>query len=774
MANQVKSNKAKYFAHSKNVAGFEEPLSEHLSRVAERAKRYASAFNSGFAGYLSGLLHDIGKYGDLFQKRLRGEEKGVDHWFSGACIAIKRYKAEGVLPALAIYGHHIGLQSAFLDFHPEIKSNAPGPSLKLSETNVAIIEQRFLEDGLEFPDPPSSIETVSFKRHAQAMLDVRMLFSALVDADYIETEAHFHAPKEGVRCLRPEPVDLEPGKNLEILIDYIEALERKSDASEELKTVRRELLRACLAAAEDHVGLFTCTAPTGSGKTLSLLAFALKHAEIHGLRRIIVVLPYLTIIEQTASEYKKALADSELVRHVLEDHSLVGALRAKSDEYSDMSSLEERLVENWDAPVIITTSVRFLESLFSNRPSACRKLHNVANSVVLFDEVQTIPLDIVLPTLATLSRLSERYSVSIVFATATQPAFSKLDEQVRKYTCSGWSPREIVIEKSNLYSKSRRVEVFWPDKDTNGLSLEELLDTLAKDASERLMCVLNLKRHALAVFDGLKDLGLDGVYHLSTSMCPAHRSRVLEEIRNKLENGEPCRLVSTQCVEAGVDIDFPVVYRAWGPLDSIAQAAGRCNRSGKLTSGRVHVFKLKDESGKRLYPDRAYERAADVTSLVLKSIPPDSCSIDTPDIFSFYFEELYKFTDFDTLKKELQDSIKRLDFVDVASMYKVIQEDTINVLVPYEEYFYSCLVKEALEHGLSRNWVIKARPHAVSIFKPRSGDPVQAYLQPVPVRERANSKQYKDSKDWFIYLNREHYHPETGLRMPEDSNCWIG
>jgi len=390
-------------------------------------------------------------------------------------------------------------------------------------------------------------------------------------------------------------------------------------------------MEACLAAGEMEPGLFTLTAPTGSGKTLSTLAFALRHARRHGLRRIVIVLPFLSIIDQTVRVYREALAEIAAGdRYLLEHHSL--ALEQVEGE-DNAARLRGMLAENWDAPVVITTSVQLLESLFSNSPSACRKLHRLARSVVVFDEVQTLPLKIVLPTLAALSSLAGRYGTTVVFSTATQPAFMHLDKKVQGFCAAGWHPREIVPQELRLFERLQRVRVSWPG-DGERLAWDELAARFRE--LDQALCIVNLKKHAREVFAVLSSRHEGQAFHLSTAMCPKHRAAVLAAVRERLENGKPCFLVATQCVEAGVDLDFSSVFRALGPLDSIAQAAGRCNRNGKLASGDLHVFVPQDAG----YPPGPYRQAAELTAVMLRG--GKEPSIDDPADFERYFRSLYQ------------------------------------------------------------------------------------------------------------------------------------
>lgn len=762
-------------AHLNTRSGSKELVSEHLKLVADRAKEYTAVFNAGKEGYLAGLLHDLGKYGELFQQRLRGEVKGIDHWSAGAWAALKEYEAQGIAAALAIQGHHIGLQDAMpdsmRDLNPQKLLTSHPLNLRLSQVDVSQLDI----DGLTIPAPEKLVSSLYEWRttNAGAMVDIRMLFSALVDADFIETEAWFQMDEKGERKYREPGLPLEASRSLFQLQLYMDILAQKSKSSMAVQKMRQDLLVACMKAAQEPRGVFTLTAPTGSGKTLAMLAFALAHAAKHGLRRIIVVIPYLNIIEQTAQVYRRVFgpyfSSSELNKYILEHHSMSGH-RTNGDKtrIEDDNYPERLLTENWDSPIIVTTNVQLLESLFSNRPSTCRKLHSLAESVIIFDEAQTLPVSLAIPTLATLSRLAERYGSTVVFATATQPAFSHLDQFVKKHCVAGWQPREIVPPETNLFSRARRNRVTWPEANKS-LPWPELADRMAEQ--QQALGVVNLKKHARKLFAELKQKLLGrSVFHLSTNMCPAHREVVLKEVRHLLDNQEPCYLISTQCIEAGVDIDFPVVYRSMGPLDAIAQAAGRCNRNGHLTSGDVYVFIPETEANEHSYPDGAYAQAASITDIMLNQLGPEGLDINDPETFQKYYRLLYSFVRPEDHKKELTDAIKLQDFVEVSQYYHVIDQDTINVLVPYDKAAYNSLKAEALNEGLSRQWIMKARPYTVSLFRPsKVDDPL--YLSLESIKLQFNKEE--ESKEWYIYTKEGDYDPQTGLNPSLSPNTII-
>jgi len=737
-----------YFAHSANDDGDWDPLRIHLADVAERARGFAELFQAGGDASLAGLLHDLGKYGDLFQERLKGKESKLDHWSIGASVCLEHFRnAEA---AMAVLGHHIGLQWWNRDelrklVPAELEKNIP-QGRRLTEKDRNVLLDRLRADGLALPENLAT--RASDAKSAAAMLDLRMLFSALVDADYLSTEAHFQ-PR--VSRLREPAPDLQPERAADALNRRLTALAARADSSSAVSAIRQELLGACLNAAENAPGLFTLTAPTGSGKTLSTLAFALRHAQKNGLRRVVVVMPFLSIIDQTVRVYREVLAEAvgndDLDRYLLEHHSFVSET-AEGDGDGEAPRLRGLLAQNWDAPIIVTSSVQFLESLFSNSPAACRKLHRLAYSVVVFDEVQTLPLKVVLPTLATLSHLSERYRTTVVFSTATQPAFRHLDDQVRQYCTNGWTPREIVPADLQLFDRARRVRVDWPKRGEK-TGWPEIATQIT--GLHQALCIVNLKRHARDLFHLLAPEWRGDAFHLSTAMCPKHREAVLAEVRARLESGARCALVATQCVEAGVDLDFPAAFRALGPLDAIAQAAGRCNRNGRVGAGTLRVFTPEDVG----YPPGVYQQGADLTALLLNR--KEGLSIDDPAAFDDYFRRLYSIASLED--RPLLGAIQRRHFPEVRQHYRIIEQDSVNVLVTYDRKRCQELAEDVQRNGLSRDWVRRARPYAVSCFR---RDVTTAMVEPVHLKDRT------PSGDWFLYLQESHYDSDTGLCIPKE------
>ncbi|MBZ2173407.1 CRISPR-associated helicase Cas3' [Nitratidesulfovibrio sp. SRB-5] len=645
-----------------------EPLSRHLEEVADLAAHFASAFGAGEWGLAAGLLHDVGKQSTAFQAYLRastagkGPGRGPDHSTAGAQWAHGHYrKGVGRLLAYVLAGHHAGLPDGIESLSPRLK-RAVEPWQSPDDDIAARVP-----DITDLPlagRPPS----LGF----QFMLFVRMVFSCLVDADSLCTEA-FTTPDRAAWRRGYLPLS-----ELKVRLDrHLDHLAAHAPATP-VNSLRAGILAACRDAAPNAPGLFSLTVPTGGGKTLSSLAFALDHAQAHGLRRVIYAIPYTSIIEQTARVFREALNDTD-DHAVLEHHSNFVPLRADGtpvppgrDGQDDDAGEGRRSIlaaENWDAPVVVTTNVQFLESLFAARRSPCRKLHNIARSVVILDEAQMLPPEHLLPCLEVLRALVLDYGCSVVLCTATQPALGKREGFDRGLE----SPHEIAPNPEQLATALRRVEV----TDAGTLDDAQLAARLA--GQPQVLCVVNTRPHARALYELLAPQG-DAV-HLSAAMCPAHRTEVLRGVRQRLLQGQPCRVVATQLVEAGVDIDFPVVYRAMAGVDSLAQAAGRCNREGKLERGQVYLFTPQDS------PPPFVRQAAQAARTALRR-NPDPLALDTVEA---YFRELYwqKGDNLDSKKllPLMRDSAPRLDFPfpEVAHLFRLIPDDTIPLLIPYDD-----------------------------------------------------------------------------------------
>ena len=533
--------KNEYLAHVAESRS--QTVTEHLEGTAALCARFAGAFGDEEQGRLLGLAHDIGKCSAPFQKRLRGGPK-VDHASAGA-LECARLGADWA--AACVAGHHGGLPDVG---NPKTDA-ADTPTLCGRIKKAASGGIPAYEAPLPLPqtgNPPGYGEdplTDSFI--------IRMLYSCLVDADYLDTE----------RFMSNGATERGGGETLPALLDKLERhISPWWNPDSDLNQRRCEILRACLEGGEREKGLYTLTVPTGGGKTVSSMAFALRHAVKHGMDRVIYVIPYTSIIEQTADVFREIFGNGNVVEH----HS--NALY-EVDESGDPEQYRlAAATENWDAPIIVTTAVRFFESLYANRPSKCRKLHNIANSVVVFDEAQMFPTGHLRPCVAAISALVARFGVTAVLCTATQPV---LNDLFARYA-PGNPITELCPDVPSMFERLRRVTF-----DRAGtLDADSLAERLA--AHPRVLCVVNSRKAARDIYEKLPP---EGSFHLSTLLYPVHRRAVLAEIRRRLLEGLPCRVVSTSLIEAGVDVNFPAVYREMAGLDSILQAAGRCNREGK-------------------------------------------------------------------------------------------------------------------------------------------------------------------------------------------------
>jgi len=761
-----------YFAHSENRVGNRHPLCTHLIEVANLAKARAAGASWAEEAELAGLLHDLGKYGDRFQLRLEGMDSGLDHWSQGAWIALSQHRA--IAAALAIQGHHVGLRrgdpaqlrNMQLD---KLAVNHPH-HLQLSDADIKRLLHRAQADGLQFSTPDVTALRNGFGQAVASMLDVRLLFSCLVDADFLDTEAHFNGDIKG-KHPRQEGPTLDAMAALNALNRYLgERIRTGTRADPNVRAARESLWRATGEAAPTAPNVFTLTAPTGSGKTLAMLRFALEHAATHNLKRIVLAVPFLTVIEQTAHEYRKVFAGFP-DNFVLEHHSLAGLGEESCQRDAEAGQERQRrlLSENWDAPIVLTTNVQLLESLFSNRPSSCRKLHKLMDAVILFDEAQSLPQHLAVPTLAALSHMSAAYRSSVVFATATQPAFSTLHDAVTKHAISGWTPIEVVPGHAEMFKALKRVNVGWPEpgeKRTWASLAAEIRD------AQQVLVVVNLKRHALTLLETLTDTS--DVFHLSTNLCALHRRAVLNRVRKRLKSGKPCRLISTQCVEAGVDVDFPKVYRALAPLEAIAQAAGRCNREGRMNAhdqlGSVIVFEPEEDPGwRRCYPTHAYYQATEVTRTMLAL--HGGLDINDPAVFQSYYRRLYDLNDPATQNPQLTDAIQAQDFIEVVRGYRIIDQSAIQLLVPWADRWddFQTLRDEVEQAGISGGWMRRAQGLAVSIYRPRGGIPAWAIPARLKRRGKADSGV---SDEWFI-LEGDHYDDTLGLNPPDGPQLFI-
>ena len=663
-------------------------LTDHLRGVAETAEAFASEFGAGAWARTAGILHDRGKASREFQKRLRDNSLRVDHSTAGAQLAAKKWPgAAGRILAACIAGHHGGLSDGMSGERSSLAS-------RLERTGLPEIIRSD-----ELPEI-GAIGKLPFKPNAarlgfQTAFFIRMLFSCLVDADGLDAEKFSDRDKALIRQGHPDLKTIEAR-----FFEKMESVIRNAD-SKPINSWRKDIYDACLASAGKSQGIFSLTVPTGGGKTLSSLAFALKHAATYGLKRIIYVIPFTSIIEQNAAVFREFTGGDS----VLEHHSAFDPARfsTKSPEGDEELKWFELAAENWDAPLIVTTNVQFFESLFSSRRSQCRKLHNIAGSVVILDEAQMLPVEHLLPCIEALRELSENYRATIVLCTATQPALTKNNEFKQGLD----TVHEIIPDPKGLYEKFRRVECYSPGRFTT----ESLLERLRRN--ERALCVVNTRREALEVFEGIKDL--DGAFHLSACMCPEHRSLKLAEIKSRLKDKAPCLAVSTTLIEAGVDIDFPVVYRALSGVDSVAQAAGRCNREGLLAPGRGDLFLFEFEGGK--IPG-FLRRRVEVAAETLRKYTGDPLELEAVEFFfrSLYWREGDRLDNKEILK-DLKEGAREcfFPFRTVDGNFRIIDQEHETVIIPFDEKALGVL-SDLRRTGLSRTLLRKTQRYTVQIW----------------------------------------------------------
>lgn len=668
-------------AHSSNKYHKTHDLRQHLTATAALARSFALPLGAPQLAYVAGLLHDLGKYHPQFQEYLQGLRRhGPKHSAVGAIYASRFLD----LLAFIIAGHHGGLPAA-----SELKERLSQPAeQKLAQEALASAKK----DAGELPQVPDAKHLLpSFllqpggDARLKTELFIRFLYSALVDADFLDTEAHFE----------PEKAE-ERGS----VLDIAELWDRFAQNQAHLmgrkdgpvNKARREIYEYCVEAAGWEPGAFSLTVPTGGGKTRSAMAFALRHALAHHFERVIVAIPYTSIIEQTADVYREIFGPEA----VLEHHS---AVPVNEDDENSLAELRARLAaENWDARIIVTTTVQLFESLFANKGTHCRKLHNIADSVLILDEVQTLPTNLLSPILEVLQQLVDYYHVSIVLCTATQPALAEgpLRRGLRNV-------REIVRNPQHYFTSLQRVSYEFPSAEETW-SWERVAEVMREE--EQVLAVVNTKKDAVALLDALGEE--EGLYHLSTLLCGAHRRDVLQNIRKRLAAGDPCRVVSTQVVEAGVDLDFPTVLRAVGPLDRIIQAAGRCNREGKRPTGRVIIFN--PEAGGM--PRGAYRAGMETFTTMLRN--DKEMDLSRLDVVTAYFRSLYQAAELDSYG--IEELRRQLNYPEVAHRFRLIADDTEQVIVRYGDVEEVNSHIEAIKHsGPSRRLLRLLQPYLVAV-----------------------------------------------------------
>ena len=659
----------KYIAHKDGVR--EQSVLEHLKGTANLAGTFADAFGKQDWGYCCGMLHDIGKYSGEFQNKIKTEsDERVDHATAGAQECEKKGGIYSILE-YCIAGHHAGLpdygsKSERSSLVGRLKKKIPDYHHYADEVTCPQLRTMPFDPAMS-PDPDFSLSVF-----------IRMLYSCLVDADFLDTESFMQNGETG----------REQGESIKVLLDKLENHIADWLKVKDMNTIngrRTEILQNCLETGQHaERGLFRLTVPTGGGKTVASLAFALRHAAAHHMDHIIYVIPYTSIIEQNAAVFRKILGD----QNVLEHHSNMDY--TSSEELRPMQLASE----NWDKPVVVTTNVQFFESLFASKSSKCRKLHNIANSVIIFDEAQMFPIEYLKPCLLMLEELASNYRSSIVLCTATQPAFTEL---FRK----SWKITELCPRMEEQFAFFKRAQF----ENIGVVSEEDMVERL--QGEHQALCVMNTKKRAQSLYQCLKG---DGVFHLSTTMYPNHRRKILKVIRSRLKQGEKCILISTSLVEAGVDLDFETVYRQIAGVDSMIQAAGRCNREGKrpLQKSRVYIFNF---GGAEKVPSQRQQIDA------AKSRLKNGADLSNPESIAHYFKMLYHYKENQMDKKDVLSEFKNKDyhFAKVGNEFRLIEEGNKTIFINREEEAGQILQQLHFQ-GYTKGILRKAQQYCVSIY----------------------------------------------------------
>lgn len=698
-----------FFAHSgkSNDRSDWQRLDEHARNVAALAAQFATPIGLERAGYLAGLLHDLGKYTPAFQERLTGSQELVDHSTAGAAHAVELANKSSddwlmaQLIAYGILGHHAGLpdRRGPTGFDERIERFA-------SDARRAV-DARWREtlkpDGTSLL--PSRFQLVGEQAYFQFSVMARMIFSCLVDADFKDTEA-FYCRIEGLQK------DRDWAKLPDLLSSLISRFDNHmaslGDGNKPINVLRAEILAQVRSKAGDAPGLFTLTVPTGGGKTLASLGFALDHSKAHGHRRIIYAIPFTSIIDQTAKIFRDVLGGGGDI--VLEHHSAIDeeVQRSRSDRTSrDKLKLA---MEDWAAPVIVTTNVQLFESMFAARPSRARKLHNIAHSVIILDEAQTIPRPLLIPCMRVLEELARNYGCTIVLCTATQPAL----DQTQLKSGLPLKGRELAPDPIRLSNALRRADIHRAGDLSNANLIAEL-----RDQSQALV-IVNSRKHAYELYADAINAGLDGVVHLTTRQCAAHRRLILDDVRERLKcDDRPCRVIATSLIEAGVDVDFPRVWRAEAGLDQIIQAAGRCNREGRRDRVQSIVT---------VFSAPGYAAPPEIRGLIgdmarSASAVPDLMSLEAIELF---FREAYWRLGPDRLDANgilgmfgMDTRGPILDFRTAAEKFRMIESGMVPVIVPFDDAAKEAVEKLALADIPSgklarrlQNYVVQVPPRA--------------------------------------------------------------
>ena len=697
---------------------------EHSVGVAKLAERFASEFGMGQWGSTLGRLHDKGKEKTAFQEYIRDvngieghhnyTQESKQHAIVGALNVMSLYGQSALnLFANQIAGHHAGLYD-YCELEQKLQTEFP--------EDVCPVTEKYPLDRMQFQLVREDMHHLS-----------RMLYSCLVDADFLDTEAFMNPEAAKLRGNKSSLNDLIP-----LLEQHLKDLKKNAKDSD-VNKIRNQVQQRCLEMSESEKGFYSLTVPTGGGKTLSSLLWAMKHAIRNGQKRIIIAIPYTSIIVQTAATLKNIFGEE----NVLEHHCNVDPEQIKDERLREQLRLA---TENWDYPIVVTTNVQLFESMFSNRPSDCRKLHNICNSVLILDEVQTLPTDFLQPIVDSLKTYQKLFGVSVLFTTASQPILSGLIEGcIPRASFAGINEiTEIIPADYLLHDKLRRVEL---SINNNGKKYDEIAQEIAK--YDKVLCIVNTRRDAKELFERLPE---EGRIHLSRMMCPQHVSETIEKIKADLKD-ERCkviRVIATQLIEAGVDIDFPVVFRQEAGLDSVLQAAGRCNREGKQNICTTHVFSL---SAERPLPSGSM---SDANNARLNMV--DVKDWFAPEAMAKYFEQLYCRKDtFD--KKDMKTYLYKpneLCFKTASEEFRLIEDQGKTVYVNYGDC--ERLIQQLKNAGPSYGLMKKLSKYAVNIYQS-------------DFKKLSDAKQVEEITEGTYYVSdKSQYNENIGLRT---DNHWL-
>lgn len=673
-----------YWAHTRDNDDTLQRLSDHLQNTAELASRFAAEFNASELGRIIGLLHDIGKYSKEFQNRILNNGPKVDHSTAGAQVCMNK---RSMTAAMCIAGHHGELRNL-----GNPKNNAEQGTLfaRINKKNIPDYSAYTTEITIPeiFPTYPYP---VTDKKHQYLL--IRMLYSALVDADYLDTE-RFMMGNE-----RKAFTNTNFNEMLECLNTHIYPLMK--NPTNTLNTYRCKVLADCIEAGKTFPrGIYSLTVPTGGGKTKSTLAFALNHAVQqqtagNSIKRIICVIPYVSIIEQTVETFSDIVGKENVLAHYSSMDFEDTTTSDTADSEDGLGNSRTLAIENWDAPLIVTTAVQFFESLYANKPARSRKIHNIANSIIIFDEAQMIPVPYLKPCTTMIDLLVSHFGCTALLCTATQPALNKYFSQPVTEICS-------IVD--TLFEHLKRVTFINIGKQSD----DELVEQLAK--LDQVLCIVNTRKQAQELYTKLPK---EGTFHLSTLMVPAHRKATLDTIKARLTDHLPCRVISTSLVEAGVDLDFPVVFRALSGLDSILQAAGRCNREGihPREESFVYIFEAKDDYHEPII----WQQNKTLAARIIDKYEDFS----SPQAVKDYYQQLFNLKGDEALDtKRILELVNQYNYQTVGENFKLIDDNTYTIYVPFPDSDAPKLFQQLRNKEYSKQLFRDLSKYSINIYIP--------------------------------------------------------